>query len=593
MRYLIAWTLALPCAVNAQSGMNAFVAPADSDATDLEVVVADEGEVEDAPDFADRRRRLIWITSARYSLERRAGYRAYDSTAFRGPPVGVRSRLRVRAGRHVEVVAVVDHDEGEGLASFDRAFDFVSASIVISNLGPVNYVIVGAIQPRMGVGLALWNGRRLARLSMNPASFMHPRSSVGVSTSTYETSIFRGVGLDLTLVRKLRVVAFAAGTSSDAVLDGSGAVISLPTSGLHRNDREMLGDDRLKGSAFGGTVLFDSGSGVGGVSAGLSFAGGALSRPIAPGDRPYRVHRFTGRLWRAASFSLRATFGRKLVLSGEGAVDRDRTPAGVVIVRVKAARGLWIHASWRDYPDGFTAVFGSAPGASGSGGGNERGWLVGIEGRWAGHHVRVTRDLYKRPWLQYDSFRPSIFERWGIEVTGRFRNVRYTVRFDEKRTNRESMPSVVRAPPFERRRRIRVRLDEVSTGRLRPGIDLAFVGIRDTAVETGEALGQRLVWSTGRRIELTSGVVFFRSDSGDSGIYLFEPDLPDQFSVPLLSEAGFRAYALVSLRISTTLTCWIKGAVTRYDEERAIGSGADRIVARQLRSLSFALRYAL
>ena len=117
--------------------------------------------------------------------------------------------------------------------------------------------------------------------------------------------------------------------------------------------------------------------------------------------------------------------------------------------------------------------------------------------------------------------------------------------------------------------------------------------MRDDETETGQGIGQRLVWNATSGVAVTLGAVFFKSDSGSSGVYLYEPDLPDYLAVPLLSGSGQRVYAILTLSLSRFTTMWVKGAATRYDEKRVIGSGVDRVTASQLRSLSFALRFRM
>ncbi|MGA7304310.1 MAG: hypothetical protein WBW88_05525, partial [Rhodothermales bacterium] len=401
-------TLGCISVVNAQQIDTTEGSRVDTSAIDLEVAAGEEDIDSITPPNGPRH--LTWTTSTRYNLERKAGYKASDSTAFHGPPVAFRSRLRWRLGPHLQIVAVVDHDAGEGIGSAAEALDFVTASITLSKIGPINSLVGGALRPRLGMGLNVWSGQRLARLGLNPGSFMRPGASVRASGSSYEATVFKGAGLDLTVKGPLRLVMFAAAMTQDAIVDESGEVSSRPTTGLHRNDREIARDDRLRGVLVGGSILLDSKS----AGIGFSFASGSLDHPIARSARPYQAYEFVGRSWRAASIEMHASPGARLKLAGEVAIDEDGTPAGIVIARSKAAPGVWIDFAWRDYPPRFNGIYGAAPGASGSTSRNERGWMIGVEGRWAEHHVRLFHDLYRKPWLQFDSYRPSTFVSSGL-----------------------------------------------------------------------------------------------------------------------------------------------------------------------------------
>ncbi|HUF09214.1 MAG TPA: hypothetical protein VMO47_07840 [Rhodothermales bacterium] len=555
----------------------------DTSAMQLETVAEDLVEPEPDP-TEDRATRATWTTSTRYAFERSAGY---ASNAFAGPPLAVRSRLRARLGSHVAVVLVADHDAGEPVEFPRRVVDFTAWAVTLSGLGPLREVVLGAIRPRFGLGLSIWSGQRMTRPASNPSSFLRPSASVRANGSAYEAEALNGLGLDLRLTSGLRIVGFAARMTRDANVDETGAVTSMSTTGLHRNDRELESDDRLTGALVGASIIFDSRP----LAAGIFIGAGSTSLPIGPGERPFQRHRFTGDRLRGGSFHLAVAFGRVFRAAGEIAVDDDGTPAGLLVARARAARGLQLIGTWREYPPRFNGLVGSPPGATATG--NESGWTAAIEATSGPHRVRVFRDLYRRPWLQSNSYRPSVNSDWGFEANREFDVVRLVVRYNSRVTNGESRSAQPGSAPYRRRGRLRVRAEFLKNRSLRPSLDLVFVGWRDDETETGQGIGQRLVWSATSRVAVTLGTVFFKSDSGSSGVYLYEPDLPHYLAVPLLSGSGQRVYAILTLSLSRLTTIWVKGAATRYDEKRVIGSGVDRVTASQLRSLSFALRFRI
>jgi len=555
----------------------------DTSAMHLEIIAEDLAEPEADP-AEDRAARATWTTSSRYSFERSAGD---ASSVFAGPPVAFRSRLRARLGNHVAVVLVADHDAGEPVEFPRRVVDFAAAAVTVSRLGPLREVVLGAIRPRFGLGLSIWSGQRMTRPASSPSAFLRPSASVRASGSAYEAEALNGLGFDLGFTSWLRIVGFAARMTRDANIDESGAITSTPTTGLHRDDRELESDDGLTGTLVGAGVVFESRP----LAAGIFLGAGSTGLPIGRGDRAFQRHRFTGDRRRGGSFHSAVVFGRVFRAAGEIAVDDDGTPAALFVAGARAARGLHLIGTWREYPARFNGLLGSPPGATATG--NESGWSAAIEAAAGPHRVRVFRDLYRRPWLQSNSYRPSVNSDWGFDANGEFDVVRIVVRYNSRVANRETGNDHPGAAPYGRRGRLRVRAEFPKNRSLRPSLDLVLVGLRDDETETGQGIGQRLIWNATSGVVVTLGAVFFKSDSGSSGIYLYEPDLPDYLAAPFLSGSGQRVYAILTLSLSRFTTMWVKGAATRYDEERVIGSGVDRVTASQLRSLSFALRFRI
>lgn len=541
----------------------------------------------DPPDADSRWTAVDWTLSLRTRTERSAGYSADDSTRFLGSPVAVRSRLIVRIGEHIRFSVVADQDAGEPWRSPPNSFDLTRGAFEIKQIGPVEHLVVGSLRPRIGLGLVFWSGQRMGNLMSWAAGGGRANSSVAADRSASETRDVQGVAVQTGLGTRLHVVVFGGRTLEDARLDESGAVSSRPVTGLHRSAREIESRYRLRGRVAGAALHYESK----GVSGGFGAFGGTLDHPIPPGTDPYKRHALHGSEWRNAAAYADARLNPSLHLAGETAIDDDRTFAGLVGLRFDLDRLVRASIVWRDYPSRFNAPFGAMPAGSGSGSNNERGWLAAIEVRSEAMRVRVARDLYRRPWLQFSSTRPSVVSSLAIEANGEFEELTLAVRFDRRRSN---LPGpAVGGPPFERRSRFRVRFGGAASGPFQPSLDVVFVRLEEGAEESGEAIAQRIKWTPRDGVRLNVGVAFFRTDSGKSGIYLYEPDLPDSFSIPLLTGSGQRVHGVLAVDPAANLSLWVKAAITRYESERTVGSGADRLTGRQFGLFAIAVRMVL
>jgi hypothetical protein len=349
----------------------------------------------------------------------------------------------------------------------------------------------------------------------------------------------------------------------------------------------MERDDRLRGQASGLALIYERRM----LTFGLTYLRGRRSTALAPSNRPYLFHRFEATSWKAASGFTRIEAGRYLHIAGEMAFDNAATPAGLFVLRAKPTSSVDLFLAYRNYPPSFGTPFGAPPGSTGDGS-NERGWVVGM--RWKGHRgaLTVVRNLYRKPWLQHDSNRPSSFSTWGFEARARHGSLKWVARADLRLRNQVSKRRSVGAATFEHRTRWRLRLSYRRKA-LTPGLDVLLNRLLHEQRETGQAIGQRITWRPTRGLTLTTGVVFFSSTSGRSGVYLYEPSLPDYFSVPLLSGKGQRVYLLLEVGPWGKVTSWLKASFTRFAEERMVGSGVDAVLASQLRYIAAAFRLGL
>jgi hypothetical protein len=101
--------------------------------------------------------------------------------------------------------------------------------------------------------------------------------------------------------------------------------------------------------------------------------------------------------------------------------------------------------------------------------------------------------------------------------------------------------------------------------------------IHSSAVGNGLLLFQDVRFSPSEMLLLDTRVVAFHTDSFDSRVYEYESDFLGTFSNPALFGKGVRWYLMGKIRISTSVSCWLKYSQTIKDGVKVTGSGTSLI----------------
>lgn len=317
-------------------------------------------------------------------------------------------------------------------------------------------------------------------------------------------------------------------------MDDDGRVTSLPESGYHVSAKEEEGRRLLRMDVGGGRLLYRG--------EGWSLGGSALAAGFEHTvdlRRPERKDWAFGgdgqRLWATDGEMVR---GRTEV-RGEMATDGEGRWGMVAGIRIRLGKRQ-LRGLVRRYDPGFYSFFGGAPSRGGME--NERGYLIGLEGRgWA-----LFFDRYRRPSRTYYYPLPSVVSARGGSLEhrlGRNLTARALYREDRQPRWREEQSRE------ERSRRMRVELEfRRGKGLL---VRLRLEGRRlDRGGESPE-LGQLVgILAKGgwRAVHIALHGTRFQTDSYASRLYEYEYDLPGMVSVRPLYGKGWRGYALMGLK---------------------------------------------
>jgi hypothetical protein len=545
-----------------------------------------------------------WVQSYTRRLERRRGDR---TDRFLGAPGRLTTRFRLEHERRLQLALTLDKDPGEPMrwspSTDTYGFDHVVGSLALRDLGPIQTLILGDFSAQFGQGVALWQGIRFGK-GRDPVSpvLQHGRG-LHPYRSASEANFFRGAAATVDLPARLSLTAFASRRARDASLDSSLVrtenpdtpipVRTISSGGLHRTATERARKGTFGETTIGGALEYRSSS----LHLGATGYHARFSRPLRPGNNPYRQFRVSGRATSTASVYGTAYLG-DYTLFGEAARTGRGVYGGVLGGAVDlgtAGRALLLG---RRYPPRLAPFYGNAFGDGGRPQ-NETGVYTGLRLRvarnWA---IGAYFDQYRAPWLRFNVPRPST--GWEARVVAEYDPRPWLSTYLQLRVQGEDELAEYRGPGdrgldgihTERRQSIRWHMEykfsEAMT--LRTRTEWARHGTQKSEAE-GFFLSQGVRWAPHPSLQVDARVAFFDTDGFAARIYAYEHDLRYSFSVPMFFDRGRRSYVLAQYEPFRALTVGAKFGVTRYDNRTAVGSGLNQIAGSRRRDLRLQIQW--
>ncbi len=400
-------------------------------------------------------------------------------------------------------------------------------------------LVVGDLRPGFAQGLLFGRGSGRGR------GRAHREATAIGTRSSAESRSIRGV-----VLRQKGAhwswVALIAGLRWDARFDSTGAVRSLPVSGLHVGPTAVTGRRRLPGLVVGGRLRRQ----LGRLTIGVSFQQLWFGRRLILPSRYGRVL-FSGRAQGAGELDLIWASGTTRVY-----MDLVRTPAawaGLAGVSGVGPARLRLSVQARSYGAGFFSPLGAAGHRWQVA--NERGVVLGIRGRgWRGW---IDASVRPEPWsipVQDVSSETGLMVTWR-PAQGR---IQFTVRQRHDLDWRQR-------PRWRVARLGRVlgslsRDGERTSQRVRLQIHHSRVG-----PDRGLAMGVDGQWKGGGSqgdLQWT----LYRIASWAARLYEYEPGLPGTVMIMPLQGDGWRFNGALRHRFGA----WMVSLVVRHERRRAM-----------------------
>ena len=467
-------------------------------------------------------------------------------------------------------------------------FDFYSFHFFLQHSGLVRSLAIGDFTVNMGQGLIQWQTFSLVKSSQT-FGIKHESPALRPYRAAGEYNFLRGLGISLqegkwqsTLFvsyRKISTTAEADSTGQESVFT------SFQNSGYHRTAAEIADRNNNGQFAAGGNIRYENRD----FSISFNLIHFHFAQPLQKKDVLYNLYSLKGKNLTDFSTDYSYTLGN-LHLFGEFAKDQWLHGAYVQGALISLGEHLDAGFVYRNISPAFQSLY-SASFTENNMPGNEQGLYSGFSFKpAAGIRCDLYYDIFVFPWLKYRVDGPSHGRDFLFQFTARpdkFWQLTATYKQESKPINGIDPANRTAALTYPIKEKIRIASDLTISKSLQCNgrIEWLLLRIPGSMAQHG-FMGTTGMAYSNSGFSVNSGLCFFETDSYDTRIYSFEPDLLYSFSLPAFYGRGLHYYLNLhrdlfrSSRLSRNrlrLSAWIKWDQTFYPGAVSIGSGLDEI----------------
>lgn len=488
---------------------------------------------------------------------------AEKDPSFLGSQWKILSKYRISFGRFSGGFTI-EKDPGEKFLSGSPSLpDFLSGHLAFNGRGIIKRIIIGDFSARIGQGTSINTGMR-AGLSLTSPGYMAARNEIRPYTSADENNYFRGAAANLS-TRNLELLLFISSNKIDATLNDSAnstslSIRSLYKTGLHTSSSSLSKKDNVNEINCGVNLSCNFKN----FRTGFALTGIRLSIPVMPDmSGPFDKNDFTG-IKNTLLTVYYSGLLKRAIFYGELSGSEINKYAFIQGISFRPSDRLSINLLYRNYSPGYVSFHGNGPSGS-SRNNNEYGILGNLTFETARHlFISAGSDIRYYPWLKYRCSSPSLGKRHEIRVKylptqklsfEAIYNYRYAI-VDDMQENKipgqeETVTKSIRG-----------------SARYSPSEYLTLITRCDyKVVSPSGSKGILLLQDVNIRLKRLPVSIWIRyciynTGGFDSGIYTWENDLMNSFSVPVLYGDGNRGYIMASWRLARRIDLRIKYSTT-------------------------------
>ncbi len=507
-----------------------------------------------------------------------------DPSAIRyaGSKMNYYTRFSIKTRKHLQAGFVAEKDPGEELlVGSPKMPDYFSFHAMLSDVGPIQTIVVGDFNAQFGQGLTMWTGTSFGK-SSDVAGFRKRARGLNRYSSTDENLFLRGIGATVKL-GAFNVTAFGSykkidASVSDTLDDGALVFSSRPTSGLHRTTTEIENRNTLGEFVAGGNLNTAWKNLRIGATASLVN----LKGEFEGSTQLYRQYEpdLKNRLNVGADFNY--GLGNHM-LYGEVSKTIDHG-AGLIaggLFRIHPLLNLSLLG--RSYQKNYSPYYTAAL-SDGSGAANEQGVVAALNFKpikfW---EVSGYADFFSSSWLKYGVSAPSRGQEYLVQASYSPKssltfNIRYRYKQKEKNQTVDTAQVAYVLPYNNQSFRLHCAFSPARSIELKSRIEFSWYNTEGSATERGVILYQDISYRPERLpLVLSARFAIFDTDSWDTRIYAYESDLLYSFSIPAYYSQGTRFYLLAKYSFSDRFDFWIRYSQTYFANVETIGTGLDEI----------------
>lgn len=528
-------------------------------------------------------------------LQKSSGYTGIDSTgpAFSGSPVRLLLRYRYNNPGKMQWGFLAEKDAGERLfSSAAHGFDHYSYYLMVQKWKGFESLLLGDFRVNLGQGLVQWQSLAFNK-SADVVHTMRQGNAIRPNRSATESGFYRGIAASKTFGR-FSALAFCSRILTDGNLQAdSGSVShvsSFLTSGLHRTGHELADRKTLEHTAGGMSINYN----WRGVKFGLNLVAHKFDKQIQKDEQPYNQFAFTGRNLLNESFDYALPIGNLRVF-GEVAFSQPGSVGMVHGVLASIAHNTDLAILYRNISSRYhsfeSSAFTEATDPSG-----ERGVFAGLQVKISPIlSLSAFADHFYFPFYRYRLNSASRGSDYLVQLKiSPDKKTFLTIRFNSKsKANNNADEDFIHNTGMHTRRSFRVQAGYPIGRNIAGTSRMEVAEIREEAYPARTAT---LIYTevSARLLSKYSGnlrVQFIDVPDYDSRLYAYESSGAGSGYVKMHYGTGFRVSAQVKKSFLKKFFLWASVNNTVFADDRAMGSGNDRLPGRQKTSISFQFQY--
>ncbi len=485
-----------------------------------------------------------------------------------------------------------EQDRGEAWFSHATATDFLSAGLQYQGEKWLKDVVVGDYRLCFGQGLVVNTNFGYGK-SSQVLDVIQKGKEIRRSTSSSEYGFFRGGAShlnynnwDLYLAASSRL----ADASTDSI-DGERVIVSLPITGFHRTESEVL---KFKSARINDAVLhmdyrFSD------LKIGATLLGQKLSDQWVPTARPDNVFQPHYTSLYVGGLDYKWNW-KGVMVFGEAATGKYGGVSGIQGLSANPSSRVGLSLLYRYYSEDYFSPYSQAFG-EGSRVSNEEGLYMGLNLLVAkGWSVDTYFDVYRFPWLRFGESRPGSGYDFFFQpnyIVSRNTKMHWRFKYEEKEetlNDGTAQYGLQNTQRLNARYHLATKISDIISLQTRVAATYALHLHDERGYLIYQDIKAKLLE---QKITLSLRYALFNTTSYESRIYTYESDVLYLSSIPAFSGKGSRTYLNASYKINDSFTVYFKAAYSKSYDGRTFGSSLDAIDADHKTDVHLQLRMQL
>ena len=538
------------------------------------------------------------ITRLDIPFYKKAGYQEYSDSVlarypnrkYMGNSLHHSLRYSFHYGTKVFLGITAEKDAGEPLfCKGNNSYDYISAYVMLKNIGRLNTFILGNYRLNYGQGLVMNTDFSLGKTAI--LSTMGTGKGIKKHSSTSETGYFKGIALSYK-VGKTDISVFYSYNDQDANLNDSLLITSFKTDGYHRTPLEMTKKNNITDELIG--THFDYS--LKGLHLGATCVYNCFNTRLKESDKLYKLYSAKGNNFYTTGIDY-TYYCHRFSFYGETALNKGGGIATVNSFHLNISEYNKLILLYRNYSKKYNALFANAFSEGGSVQ-NEEGLYLGLDmGLSKTLKGKLYVDFFRSPWLKYQVSAPSK----GIDILSQLNwtpnkminvFVKYRFKSKEKDVKDENKNWLGLANNLQHRFQGQLNTTISSLLSFRTNFYYNRNIFLNADKDSGYLISQQMMWKPIKDIcTIDAGISYFNTDSYDSRVYTYEKGLLYAFSFMSFYGEGMRFNCCIRFDFSKNLMFMAKYGHTKYFDRNSIGSNQEEINSSLKNDLYLQLRY--